>query len=161
MRLYGFMFSTFPSNTFNCSQTTPFFFSLSHTVCDISLSPVIGRAAGPSVGPANKSASPPLLYGDGVSLVRVCGPSFIFYTGLFVKEYALSSSPSLWMSYRTRGWFSIRHSMNYEMQATDSESQCWYGTVGVAVAVLLCQTWLKASTLKMLLAKLRVSHHTP
>lgn len=65
---------------------------------------------------ANKSASTPLLYGDGVSLVRVCGPSFIFYTGLFVKDYALSSLPSLCMSYRTRGRFSIRHSMNYETQ---------------------------------------------
>lgn len=66
---------------------------------------------------ANKSASAPLLYGDGVALVRVCGPSFIFYTGLFVKDYALSLLPSLWMSYRTRGRFSIRHSMNYETQA--------------------------------------------
>ncbi len=54
---------------------------------------------------ANKSASAPLLYGDGVALVRVCGPSFIFYTGLFVKDYALSTLPSLWMSYRTEAGF--------------------------------------------------------
>lgn len=45
VRLYSFMFLTFPSNTFNCSQTTLVFFSLSHTVCDISLSLVIGWAS--------------------------------------------------------------------------------------------------------------------